>query len=130
MAINAQWGNENQEYIIVTFRNEWTWNELHALESGDLSAMLQQSPSVPLLMDMRLGVWIRPPDLQREIMRSGQVHSQFGVSMVVFTLMDVAIGTLLVQMHSRYAGTNSDYVHAQDMNEALALIDAGLATRR
>lgn len=127
MSVDAQWGNAQQRYIVVTFHNEWTWNALHRLEDQQLSSMLQQSPSSALLMDMRSSVWIRPPDLQREVMLSGQIHSRFGVPTVVFTLMDVAIGTLLVQMHSRYASNNTRYIHANGINEAQRYLDSGIA---
>lgn len=125
MPITSQWGNPQRTFVSTTFTGEWRWAELHNHEQGALSSLL--SSEVPLLMDMRRGVWIKPESLDDEVSRSAGFHQRSGVRLVVILLADVATGRLLVQHYRRQNGV-CEYIHAMKADEADRLIEHFLSS--
>lgn len=119
MAIQSDWGDTHQSYVVTSFRHEWTWAELHDHEKNDAIRLLERAPRPnALIMDLRNSVWVKPDNLVDEISRSAALHQHFQTEVVIFVLADIAIGTLLTQLYSRHGWSGCQYVHMTSMDQA------------
>lgn len=121
MPITVRWGNEQHQFVLMTFSGEWSWEELHLREQRELAALLADS-SPPILMDLRGSIWRTTTGLNHQIAESGRIHGQAGVPAVIFALHDTGIGTLLVNFYRRYGSPNTYYGHEPDFENALRVV--------
>jgi hypothetical protein len=117
MSITVRWGNEQRQFVLMTFSGEWSWGELHAREQVDLAALLA-ADSPPILMDLRGSIWRMTTGLNHQIAESGRIHAQAGVPLVIFSIADIGIGTLLVNAYRRYGSPDTRYCHETDYENA------------
>jgi hypothetical protein len=121
MPITVRWGNEQHQFVLMTFSGEWSWAELHAREQRELAAILTGC-APPILMDMRGSIWRTTTGLNHQIAESGRIHGQAGVPAVIFALHDTGIGTLLVNFYRRYGSPRTYYAHEPDFENALRVV--------
>lgn len=126
MKIQAEWDDDNQQVLRVTYARDWTWQEHHTHNVHVLRPMIEAvGQPVNLILDMSQSPYFQPASFASEVQRCVENTADLPIPHVVFVLSEKDIAQLLQTAYRRFSPNGRMYSTAADLAGARALIAGG-----